>query len=574
LKDKIPKESGEITRREFLKDAGLVVGGAAIGSTVLLAACGGEETTKTVTKTQTQTVTETASAFVCPFCSEEFTSLSSLTSHAEAEHPAEIKPWLPDKWDKEADIVVLGQGAAGIITAITAHDLGAEVLILEKASEDHAGGNSLTNYGGLFFTRDPDTAFPYIQRLNWSATPDDVIRVFLERITEQEKYYEDMGFPIAPDSINVQPEFPEVEGSEAIMWGKAGNGELFMEVFMGHIKDRGIEVLYETPAKKLIQDAESGEILGVVAEHNGSKMYVKAKKAVAICTGGFEYNEEMRKQYLHAPFIPSVGAPYCTGDGILMAQDVGADLWHMAFFADCKPGFKAPDCDHTIGLSIPGNRFIYLDKYGERYICEKYPYRHGYPQRPDYLYFDPDKVEYPRIPTWIVTDETGRTDGRWGPTRKSESGWAARRGYVWSEDNSVEIAKGWVLKGDTLSDLAVKMAVDSAVLSDTIAKWNKDCEEGEDSDFGRDPGTMIKIETPPYYAIEMGMYFLNTQGGPRRNAKSQILDTGGKPIPRLYVAGECGSVCGMIYQSSENMAECFVFGQVVAENAVKETSWT
>ena len=94
------KESGEISRREFLKDAGLVVGGAAIGSTVLLAACGGEETTKTVTTTApggtatvtttagavTETVTETVSKFVCPFCSAEFTSLSALTSHVEDEH--------------------------------------------------------------------------------------------------------------------------------------------------------------------------------------------------------------------------------------------------------------------------------------------------------------------------------------------------------------------------------------------------------------------------------------------------------------------------------------------------------
>ena len=116
------KESGEISRREFLKDAGLVVGGAAMGSTILLAACGGEETTKTVTetatKTQTQTatqtqtvtstapggtetvtttapggtvtktVTETVSKFVCPICGQEFESLAELQAHCDAEHPA------------------------------------------------------------------------------------------------------------------------------------------------------------------------------------------------------------------------------------------------------------------------------------------------------------------------------------------------------------------------------------------------------------------------------------------------------------------------------------------------------
>ncbi len=81
------KESGEISRRKFLKDAGLIVGGAAIGSTVLLAACGdGEVTTETVTTT----VTETASKFICPYDDQEFTSLSALQSHVATEHPVEI----------------------------------------------------------------------------------------------------------------------------------------------------------------------------------------------------------------------------------------------------------------------------------------------------------------------------------------------------------------------------------------------------------------------------------------------------------------------------------------------------
>lgn len=119
-KDKIPKETGEITRREFLKDAGLVVGGAAVGSTVLLAACGGETETVTATKTvtttapgTTSTVTSTAPGgtvtstatetawstttttatttdtnYVCPYCGATFDSLADLQAHCQAEHPS------------------------------------------------------------------------------------------------------------------------------------------------------------------------------------------------------------------------------------------------------------------------------------------------------------------------------------------------------------------------------------------------------------------------------------------------------------------------------------------------------
>ena len=78
-------ETGKVTRREFLKDAGFVVGGAAIGSTVLLAACAPEAETETVTTTTT--VTETVSKFVCPYDGLEFNTLSALEAHFEAEHP-------------------------------------------------------------------------------------------------------------------------------------------------------------------------------------------------------------------------------------------------------------------------------------------------------------------------------------------------------------------------------------------------------------------------------------------------------------------------------------------------------
>jgi len=77
------EQSGEISRREFLKDAGLVVGGAAIGSTVLLAACAPEAETETVTTT----VTETVSKYFCPYDGMEFDTLSALEAHCEAEHP-------------------------------------------------------------------------------------------------------------------------------------------------------------------------------------------------------------------------------------------------------------------------------------------------------------------------------------------------------------------------------------------------------------------------------------------------------------------------------------------------------
>jgi len=95
---KIPKESGEISRREFIRDAGLVVGGAAIGSTALLAACAPETetvtetTTETATQTETATITETVSKFICPYDGQEFNTLDALQAHLNSVHPDGVAP--------------------------------------------------------------------------------------------------------------------------------------------------------------------------------------------------------------------------------------------------------------------------------------------------------------------------------------------------------------------------------------------------------------------------------------------------------------------------------------------------
>jgi predicted oxidoreductase len=81
------------------------------------------------------------------------------------------------------------------------------------------------------------------------------------------------------------------------------------------------------------------------------------------------------------------------------------------------------------------------------------------------------------------------------------------------------------------------------------------------------------LETPPYYALELNPCLINTQGGPRRNAAARVLDAFGDPIPRLYSAGELGSLWGIIYQGAGNIAECMVFGRIAGRNAAAERPW-
>ena len=131
--------------------------------------------------------------------------------------------------------------------------------------------------------------------------------------------------------------------------------------------------------------------------------------------------------------------------------------------------------------------------------------------------------------------------------------------------------------------------MDPATLEETVGRWNVDVKEGRDSQFNRPIRSAPEerpaykdfvssvlsapIDTPPYYGLELYPCLLNTQGGPRRNARAQVLDPYDQPIPRLYSAGELGSMWGMIYQGAGNIAECMVFGRIAGMNAANETPW-
>jgi len=144
--------------------------------------------------------------------------------------------------------------------------------------------------------------------------------------------------------------------------------------------------------------------------------------------------------------------------------------------------------------------------------------------------------------------------------------------YDWSEDNSAELAKGWIKTADSIPALASSLGLDSARLAETVRSWNRYCDAGHDADFGRSL-MMEPIADPPFYAVELSPSMLNTQGGPRRNERGQIVRPDGKPIPRLYSAGELGSIYSYLYQGTGNIGGCLAFGRVSGRNAAAEAPW-
>ncbi|MBP1723746.1 MAG: fumarate reductase/succinate dehydrogenase flavoprotein domain protein, partial [Deltaproteobacteria bacterium] len=206
------------------------------------------------------------------------------------------------------------------------------------------------------------------------------------------------------------------------------------------------------------------------------------------------------------------------------------------------------------------------DKYGRRFVNEAGIEIHEYYK--ELSHFDIEKMEYPRIPLWAIFDEQTR---KRGPLSRGTAGYN-RDLYSWSLDNSAEIGKGWIQQGKTVTELASKISMESKVLEETLARFNHLCKAGKDEDFGR-PREDLRALEAPFYAIQLWPSLINTQGGPRRDKESRLLDPDGKPIPRLYAAGELGSIWGFLYQGACNIGEALVFGRIAGKNAAAEKPW-
>ena len=512
---------------------------------------------------------------------------------------------MTNKWDFEADVVIVGYGLAGAISAIAAHDAGAKVLLLEKMPV--AGGNSLLAGGAVIWCMNANDAVEYLRACSDDRVSQDMIDFMAQGLTEIPDYLHKLTEDVdAVSTIMDTPflfyPFPGKEsfrilrvlgfkdqedtqvGVQMLDMRKRPEssrrgGVRLMNMLFRHIEKRRIDVMLSTAAKRLIPNSD-GRIVGVLAKSQGKEITVKANKAVILACGGFAFNDWLLKQYCEIKPIYGLGCKGNTGDGILMSQKVGAALWHM-WLLHGSYGFKFPEYDYAFRVPFGGAlnpedpakvAWILVNKYGKRFMNEAIPfmqdasYRAMQTMNCDFL-STPSKVpEYPNIPCYMIFDEEGRKDGPIAfPLTIMED-----EMYYWSSDNMKEIERGWIKRADSISELAGKLGVNAAELKQAIDRWNSQCPEQKDSDFFRVPGSMVSIKNPPYYGVECWPIVTNTQGGPQFNTKCQIVDPYGEPIPGLYKAGELGSFFGHLYNLGGNLAECVIEGRAAGVNAAQE----
>lgn len=480
------------------------------------------------------------------------------------------------QWNADYDVVVVGFGGAGGSAARFAADNGAKVLLLDAAPYGHEGGNTRYCAQHIAMGHDFNKLKDYYKALAAPFTISEaVLDAYVKGLTQIPEYLTkylgvDHPYIASCDKAPGKPlyerptlaEYPELPGSDTFDFALVHDHNFdaaLWKLIRENVKKRSnnIDVWLASRAVKLIQDPASSRIDGVVINRDGKEYTVHARRGVVLSLGGFENNAEMQQNFLLQPKRTPLGTLYNRGDGIKMAEEVGAKLWHMNTWENhgIMPGYTFYEGENKRGRQIKwnllthGSIFVVSDD-ATRFFNEDEAGRHGHS-------YSHGAWEVPTAfeNAYLVFDQKqfDKFD------REAEQGALKYPSFM-----------DKLVKGESLTDLAQKTNLPAANLQETIDRFNFYIDQKKDFEFNRPVESMEKFDgNGKVYAIKLAPSMLNTQGGPQRNEHGQILDVNEKPIEHLFGAGELGGVCVNHYQGGGNVAECLIFGKIAGESAAK-----
>ena len=484
----------------------------------------------------------------------------------------------------ETEIVVIGGGGAGLAAAVQANQLGSKVLVLEKMGK--VGGNTILAGGALNAVNDrSEQAIAYNDSVEWHYTQTLsggdyqgdplLVHTLVSNAWDGVQWLMDLGMEFQDETAGL---FTVTGG----LWPRAHKpveplGTGFFKTYMNYIDSHdNVDVMLSTRATEILVD-ENGKACGVVATgETGNTVTVKASKGVVVATGGFAANVELRSAYNTqwadlGDSIKSTNHAGATGDGIKMLMEAGAQIGHMKNQTQSGGfwlGIKVPEYDSTFmrNFTMAGNSWIEIDSDSKRFYDEAGSYHRQHMKYMEYGRY----VDLPHeraLPVSLIFDEKTREAGSIGNQWLS---WpTTTEGYTWSNDNLAEIEKGWIIKADTIEELAEKIG--AANLVATVEAYNKDVAAGADSAFGRAAESMVALEKGPYYAVVTVPYvWSGSSGGVRANEDGYLQREDGSVITGLSLAGEIlgpSNILGKINFGGINHSMCATWGIIAAEHA-------
>ncbi len=470
------------------------------------------------------------------------------------------------RFDLEADVVVVGHGAAGGCAAIEAARAGASVLVLERMSR--GGGAAALSTGLTYFgggTRIQracgfEDSVPDMQaylRFEAGAHADpDRVRLYCEGsvlhfewfcalgVEWNESYLDDkVTHPLSADCLlftgneDVWPfceqARPVPRGHKPAREGEAGG--YLMEAVLRASAASGARVLHDCLAERLVQ-REDGRVVGVAARCEGRTLVALARRGLILAAGGFVMDREMLAR--HAPSLLHInyptGTPGDDGRGIRMGMGAGGEAVHMAEGLLLNSWY--PPSSHLMGILV--------DARGQRFVNEDA----SIGRTSDAIIAAADAR------AWLVVD-----DSIYGPTQ-------ARHRIAAVEDS--------------FEALEAALGIPEGALVRTADAYNRAAEKGLDPLFRKARRWLRPLRTPPYAALDTSpagsVWGGFTLGGLRTRATGEVQGPDGREIPGLYAAGRSSAgLCreGRTYASGLSIGDATFFGRLAGRRAAGAAAW-
>jgi urocanate reductase len=459
-----------------------------------------------------------------------------------------------NKEEREAaytsDVVIVGAGGAGLTAAIEAANNGASVILIEKMPME--GGNTLISGGeyaapGNWLQKEEgiedskDQFYEDVLKGGDYENDPELVRTLADHALESAEWLR--------DEVNVTFEdYMLFFGGHSVkrsLVPKDASGVELISKLTQKAKEVGVITHLNTTAKELV--VENDKVVAVKADFDGKEITYNANNGVILATGGFgsnlkmriKYNPEMNEKILSTN---SVGS---TGDGITMAEKVGAELVDMEYIQ------TYPTCDPELGtLLYVGDvrmegRSILVNKEGKRFV---------------------EELERRDVISKAVVEQTGGVSYMfWDEASMKASGVNVQH----KKEYDYLIENGILVKADTIEEAAAFFDIDAKELKKTIEKYNEYAKNGKDEEFNK-RGTLTAFTDAPYYIMKSKPAIHHTMGGIKINTDANVIDTDGNVIKGLFAAGEVtGDIHGTNRLGSDAIADITVFGRIAGKNAAK-----
>lgn len=473
------------------------------------------------------------------------------------------------------EIIIVGAGNSGIVCALEAAQLGGEVLVLEQSNGatmwagdiDACDSKLMLDQG---FEVDKEFIIHDLVRYASGKCDENLIRLWAYNSGAFVDWYQEnlqkKGLDVMLDSI--KKEFYPADSFYTNVYHTAYKppleetanpmgSEVAMPALLELLDEAGGIVQYGTKVVELVQD-DSGKVTGVIADGpDGVKQY-NASRGVVLATGGFLGNKDMMDQLgvaAHKYCSNHTGGDGRNGDGIKLATWAGAEIdssfaGSMLIFdrgcitTDEDNGDIGGQGGTNPNLWWPGSQpFLKVNARGQRFCNEDGPYDFEFNlgvQQPGHYWwqvFDSssweDVVSFGTTICSRVVAQDGAKNclllGQYYPCRSAEE-WDE----VYVQPN---VENGNLIKCDTIDELAKQMNVPEDAFKATVDRYNEIADSGEDTDHGKAPWRLSKLDEPPYYAAKMSGWALATLGGVHVDYDFKAVDKEGRPIEGLYMSG-------------------------------------